>query len=127
MESAPPAPASRPADMYAWEVGQCFGMATYSYANSESDFAELRDVTLAIPISSMFPGLTGFADRTDLTISGRNVAFWKHHNLITGHPEQNENSPWTTDSGEFRHDLVKGVDETLPPVSYWTVSLRMVF
>ena len=31
------------------------------------------------------------------------------------------------ESGEFRHDLVKGIDETLPPVSYFTVSLRAIF
>ena len=46
---------------------------------------------------------------------------------MTGHPEQNENSIGTTESGEFRHDLVKGIDETLPPVSYFTVSLRAIF
>ena len=120
-------PGSRPADMYAWEVAQCFGMATYHYANSESDYAELRDVTLSIPISNLLPSLTTWASRADLTISGRNVAFWTHKNLVTGHPEMNEGSPYTTTSGEFRHDLVKGVDETLPPASYFTVSLRAVF
>ena len=125
-EPGPAAPATRPADMFAWEVGQCFGQATYDYSTSESDFAELRDVTLAIPISRLLPSIS-FADRTDLTISARNLAFWTHPNLKTGHPEQNENSVGTTDSGEFRHDLVKGIDETLPPVSYFTVSLRMVF
>ena len=123
----PPRPDTRPSDMYAWELAQCFGMARYEYANSESDFAELRDVTLSIPVSNLLPSLTSWASRADLVISGRNVAFWTHANLITGHPEQNENSPWTTDSGEFRHDLVKGIDETLPPVSYFTVSLRAIF
>ncbi len=113
--------------MYAWELAQCFGMARYEYANSEADFAELRDVTLSVPISSLLPSLTSWASRADLVVSARNVAFWTHANLITGHPEQNENSPWTTDSGEFRHDLVKGIDETLPPVSYFTVSLRAIF
>jgi outer membrane receptor protein involved in Fe transport len=125
--TGPQWPGSRPADMYAWEEGQCFGMATYHYANSESDFAELRDLTLSVPISNLLPGMFTFSDRTDLTISGRNVAFWTHKNLITGHPEQNENSIGTTDSGEFRHDMVKGIDETLPPVSYWTVAMRMIF
>jgi len=125
--TGPQWPGSRPADMYAWEEGQCFGMATYSYANSESDFAELRDLTLSVPISNLLPGMFTFSDRTDLTISGRNVAFWRHRNLITGHPEQNENSVGTTASGEFRHDMVKGIDETLPPVSYWTVAMRMIF
>ncbi len=127
-EAPPPqAPATRPADMYAWEVGQCFGLATNEHGVHESDFAELRDVTLSIPVSNLLPSLTSWASRADLVISGRNVAFWTHKNLVTGHPEQNENSPWTTDSGEFRHDLVKGIDETLPPVSYFTVSLRAVF
>ena len=126
-EPGPSAPAVRPADMYAWEVGQCFGQANYDYSNSEADYAELRDVTLSIPISRLFPSITTFADRTDLTISGRNLWFWTHKNLVTGHPEQNENSIGTTDSGEFRHDLVKGIDETLPPASYFTVSLRVVF
>lgn len=125
--TGPQWPGSRPANMYAWEEGQCFGMATYSYANSESDFAELRDLTLSVPISNLLPGMFTFSDRTDLTISGRNVAFWTHKNLITGHPEQNENSVGTTASGEFRHDMVKGIDETLPPVSYWTVAMRMIF
>ena len=127
-EAPPPqAPATRPADMYAWEVGQCFGLATNEHGVHESDFAELRDVTLSIPVSNLLPSLTSWASRADLVISGRNVAFWTHKNLVTGHPEQNENNPWTTDSGEFRHDLVKGIDETLPPVSYFTVSLRAVF
>ena len=127
-EAPPPqAPATRPADMYAWEVGQCFGLATNEHGVHESDFAELRDVTLSIPVSNLLPSLTSWASRADLVISGRNVAFWTHKNLVTGHPEQNENSPWTTDSGEFRHDLVKGIDETLPPVSYFTVSLRAIF
>jgi TonB-dependent SusC/RagA subfamily outer membrane receptor len=126
MGDSPDAPATRPADMFAWELGQCFGQATYAYSNSESDYAELRDVTLAIPISRLLPSIS-FADRTDLTISARNLAFWTHKNLVTGHPEQNESSIGTSDSGEFAHDLVKGVDETLPPASYFTVSLRMVF
>ena len=124
---APARPATRPADMYAWEMGQCFGMANFDLSNSESDYAELRDVTLAIPISTLFPSLITFAERTDLTISGRNLWFWTHENLVTGHPEQNENSVGTTDSGEFQHDLVKGIDETLPPASYITFSLRVVF
>ena len=123
----PPAPATRPADMFAWEVGQCFGMANFDYSNSESDYAELRDVSVAFPISSLFPSLISFADRTDLTISARNLWFWTHENLVTGHPEQNESSVGTNDSGEFQHDLVKGIDETLPPASYFTFSLRMVF
>ena len=101
-------------------------MRRYDYSNSESDYAELRDVTLSIPISRLLPSLTTWASRADLTISGRNLAFWTHKNLITGHPEQNENSIGTT-SGEFRHDLVKGIDETLPPASYFTVSLRAIF
>jgi TonB-dependent SusC/RagA subfamily outer membrane receptor len=127
-EAPPPqAPATRPADMYAWEVGQCFGLATNEHGVHESDFAELRDVTLSIPISNLLPSLTSWASRADLVISGRNVAFWTHKNLVTGHPEQNENNVWPTDSGEFRHDLVKGIDETLPPVSYFTVSLRAIF
>ena len=127
-EAPPPSyPANRPADMYAWEVAQCFGLATNEHGVSESDFAELRDVTLSIPVSNLLPSLTTWASRADLVISGRNVAFWTHKNLVTGHPEQNENSIGTTDSGEFRHDLVKGIDETLPPVSYFTVSLRAIF
>lgn len=125
--NSPARPNPRPADMYSWEMAQCFGMSRYEYANSESDFAELRDVTLSIPISNLLPSLTTWASRADLVISGRNVAFWTHENLITGHPEQNENNVGTTASGEFRHDLVKGIDETLPPVSYFTVSLRAIF
>jgi hypothetical protein len=113
--------------MYAWEVGQCFGQANFDLNNSESDYAELRDITLSIPVSTLFPSLVSFANRTDFTVSARNVWFWTHKNLVTGHPEQNESSVDTNDSGEFQHDLVKGIDETLPPASYITFSLRVVF
>ena len=123
----PPGPDVRPPDMYAWEMGQCFGLPNNEHGIHESDFAELRDVTLSIPVSNLLPSLTSWASRADLVISGRNVAFWTHKNLVTGHPEQNENYISTTESGEFRHDLVKGIDETLPPVSYFTVSLRAIF
>ena len=71
---APNAPATRPADMFAWEMGTCFGSATSNYIIAENDFADLRDVTLSIPISRLVPSIS-FADRTDLTISMRNVAF----------------------------------------------------
>jgi hypothetical protein len=124
---APSAPTTRPADMYAWEVGQCFGQANFDLNNSESDYAELRDVTLSIPVSTLFPSLVSFSNRTDFTVSARNVWFWTHKHLVTGHPEQNESSTATNDSGEFQHDLVKGIDETLPPASYITFSLRVVF
>jgi hypothetical protein len=123
----PNRPATRPEDMYAWEWLQCFGQARGGYNMQRSDYAELRDVTLLIPVSSLLPQVTGWASRVDLTISGRNVAKWLNRDLTSGHPEQDENSSEPNSSGEFRHDFVRAIQETLPPQSFFTVSIRAVF
>jgi hypothetical protein len=123
----PNRPAQRPADMYAWEWAQCFGLARGGYNMQSSDYAELRDLTLLIPVSSLLPSMTGWASRVDLTISGRNVAKWLNRDLTSGHPEQDENSSEPNSSGEFRHDFVRAIQETLPPQSFFTVAIRAVF
>jgi TonB-linked SusC/RagA family outer membrane protein len=123
----PNKPATRPADMYAWEWVQCFGQARGGYNTQRSDYFELRDVTLNVPVSSLLPSLTGWASRMDLTISGRNVYKWLNRDLTSGHPEQDENDTATTSSGEWRHDFVKTIAETLPPQSFFTVAIRAVF
>jgi hypothetical protein len=69
----------------------------------------------------------GWASRVDLTISGRNVAKWLNRDLTSGHPEQDENSSEPNSSGEFRHDFVRAIQETLPPQSFFTVAIRAVF
>ena len=125
--SQPSKPKTRPADMYAWEYAQCFGQARGGYNMQHSDYFELRDVTLFVPVSSLLPSLTGWANRLDLTISGRNVAKWLNRDIMSGHPEMDENSTGTTSSGEFRHDFVRAIQETLPPSSAFTVALRAVF
>jgi TonB-linked SusC/RagA family outer membrane protein len=122
----PSRPASRPADMYAWEWAQCFGQRDGGYNMQSSDYFELRDVTLTVPVSSLLPSVTTWASRVDLTVSGRNVAKWLNRDLTTGHPEQDENNSGTT-GGEFRHDFVRAIQETLPPTSSFTVSLRVTF
>ena len=93
----------------------------------KSDYFELRDVTLLVPISNLVPAVTGWATRVDLTISGRNVAKWLNRDLTSGHPEQDENNTGTTSSGEYRHDFVRAIQEQLPPQSFFTVALRAVF
>jgi len=124
----PPRPSSRPADMYAWEMSNCFGMGYFDLTTSESDFIEWRDLTVSIPLSRMIPAMQSWGSRTDLTISGRNLWFWTHRNLHTGHPEQQSTSRNPDAStGEYRHDLVRSISETLPPSSVITFSLRAVF
>jgi TonB-dependent SusC/RagA subfamily outer membrane receptor len=123
----PAKPTSRPEGAYAWEMAQCFGMRTGDHNMQQSDFAELRDLTLSVPVSNLLPTLTSFAQRTDLTISARNLIGWKHKSMTTGHPEMDENGTGTTSSGEFRHDFVRSIAETLPPTSLFTVSMRVVF
>ena len=125
--SQPNKPATRPAEMYAWEYAQCFGQARGGYNMQSSDYFELRDVTLMVPVSNLLPSLTGWATRMDLTISARNVAKWLNRDLTSGHPEQDENNTGTTSSGEYRHDFVRAIQEQLPPTSLFTVALRAVF
>jgi hypothetical protein len=127
LNQQPARPSQRPADMYAWEFAQCFGLSRTSWNTQSSDYFELRDVTLFVPVSSLVPSLTGWANRLDLTISGRNVAKWLNRDIMSGHPEQDENDVGTTASGEFRHDFVRAIQETLPPSSSFTIALRAVF
>jgi hypothetical protein len=120
----PSRPAQRPADMYAWEWAQCFGQRDGGYNIQHTDYFELRDVTLTVPVSSLLPSVTTWANRVDLTLSGRNIAKWLNRDIMTGHPEMDENS---VSGGEFEHDFVRAIQETLPPSSFITVSLRAVF
>jgi len=128
-ENSPPSrPSQRPADMYAWEMSNCFGMRNFDLTTTESDFIELRDVTLSVPVSRLVPRVSGWASRMDLTISGRNLWYWTHKNLHTGHPEQQSitRNP-DGSSGQFSHDMTRRINETLPPSSYFTFSLRAIF
>jgi hypothetical protein len=113
--------------MYAWEWAQCFGQARGGYNTQHADYFELRDVTLTVPVSALVPVVTGWANRVDLTLSGRNVAKWLNRDLTSGHPEQNENNSGTNSSGEYRHDFVRRIAETLPPTSLFTVAIRATF
>jgi len=111
-------------DLYAWERAKCFGLmqpARYDLVITPLNYFELRDLTLSIPVSSLLPSLTGWSERTDLTVSARNLWYWRNRELMAGHPEGLEGG--NTASNE----LVRRLGETLPPASYFTVSLRAVF
>jgi hypothetical protein len=108
--------------MYAWERQQCFGMSPNTNT-VPGDYFELRDLTASIPISRLLPGLTSWSNRTDLTISGRNVKFWKDKQLVVGHPEQQDR----TGIGAAGFSLARNIGETVPPQSTFTVSLRTIF
>jgi TonB-dependent starch-binding outer membrane protein SusC len=125
--NSPNKPATRPADMYAWEYVQCFGNARSGYDNQHSDYFELREVTLTLPVSQLLPSLDRVANRIDMTLSGRNLYKWLHRDMTSGHPEQDENDTSTTSSGEWRHDFVRSIAETLPPSSMVTLAVRAVF
>ncbi|MBI4519731.1 MAG: TonB-dependent receptor, partial [Gemmatimonadetes bacterium] len=117
-------PAGSGADLYAWERAHCFGMASSDLEVRPLDYFELRDITLNVPVSSLLPSLTRWARRADLTVSWRNVWYTTNRELMVGHPEMNE-----TDRrpGGGAHELVKAIQESLPPASYFTISLRTVF
>jgi len=116
--------AGQNAELLAWERAQCFGMSSGLLNIVPADLFELRDITLSIPVSALLPSLTGWSNRTDLTISGRNLWFKKDKKLVTGHPEQRER----TGIGAGRFPLAGGnIGETLPAFSYFTVSLRAAF
>ncbi|MBI4521701.1 MAG: TonB-dependent receptor [Gemmatimonadetes bacterium] len=114
--------AGRRADMYAWERQQCFGMSPGTNI-VPGDFFELRDVTLSIPLSSLVPSLTSWSSRTDLTVSARNVWYKTSKELVYGHPEQESR----TGIGSPGFNLSRSIGETIPPQSFFTVSLRTVF
>lgn len=114
------------AGLAAWERAWCFGLANGGLTTVPSDLLELRDVTLQIPLHNVLPAaVTGWSDRLDLRISGRNLWYSKSNRLMLGHPEQNAATQTTLQSGG--HTLTKSIDEQLPPMSYFTVSLRAIF
>jgi hypothetical protein len=119
-------PAGAPRDnLYAWERAWCFGLANGSLTTTPSDLLELRDLTLQIPVHNFLPQLTGWSDRMDLRISARNLWYRTSDRLMVGHPEQNASTQTTLQSGG--HDFVKNINEQLPPMSYFTISLRTIF
>jgi hypothetical protein len=84
-------------------------------------------VTLTLPVSQLVPSLDRVANRIDVTLSGRNLYKWLNRDIMTGHPEQDENGTDTTSSGEWRQDFVRSIAETLPPSSAVTLAVRAVF
>jgi TonB-dependent starch-binding outer membrane protein SusC len=121
---SPQRPATRPANMYAWEYATCFGSRGFDDHTIPADYGELRDVTLSVPVSSLLPTLTrNWADRVDLTVSARNVAMWRNRYMPTGHPEMQENSTTPT-GGMYRRDIVRAMREQFPPASHLMVSVR---
>jgi hypothetical protein len=114
--------------MFAWEMANCFGQRSFDDGTIPSDYAELRDITLTVPISNLLPVLTrGWADRMDMTISASNVLTWRNKYLVTGHPEMQQNGTTPGTSGQYRRDITRAMREQLPPASTFTVSMRAIF
>jgi outer membrane receptor protein involved in Fe transport len=127
VNSAPQRPTARPADMYAWEYALCFGSRGFDDHTIPSDYGELRDITLTVPVASLLPVLTrNWANRVDLTLSARNVWTWKNKYLATGHPEMQQNST-TPSGGRYQRDIVRAMREQLPPASHLMIAIRTVF
>jgi outer membrane receptor protein involved in Fe transport len=125
---SPPKPAARPADMYAWEFANCFGQRSFDESTTPADYGELRDITLAVPVSNLLPVLTrSWASRVDMTVSLHNVWTWRNSYMLTGHPEMQQNGTTPNDSGQFTRDITRAMREQLPPQSHFTVSLRAIF
>jgi hypothetical protein len=126
---SPTLPSPAPSSLTSWERAQCFGMSTTNYTYGENDFFELRDVTLSIPISRLFPKLTEWTNttRSDLTFSARNVWYWTHKNLHYGHPEMSQSGTSPNDDGTWSQTFVPHIRETLWPQSTFTVALRAIF
>jgi TonB-dependent starch-binding outer membrane protein SusC len=119
-------PANAPREgLYAWERAYCFGLANGTLTTSKSDLLELRDITLALPLHTLVPQITGWSDRMDLRISARNLWNKTAKELMLGHPEQNAST--MTSLQTSGHSLVKSINEQLPPMSYFTVSIRTIF
>jgi hypothetical protein len=115
---------SRPATLLAWERANCFGQINPSLSTHPSDYFELRDVTMNVPVSSLLPSYTGWADRLDLTVSFRNPWGWKHKEMVFGHPE----SGVVSGAGAQQNPLVKSIAIGGYPIqSYFTTSLRATF
>jgi hypothetical protein len=113
-----------PETVLAWERANCFGQINQSLSTHPADYFEVRDVTLNIPVSSLLPGLTGWASRMDLSLSGRNVWEWMHERLMFGHPE----SGVVSGAGSQGVPLVKSIAIGGYPIqSSFTASLRAVF
>jgi outer membrane receptor protein involved in Fe transport len=115
-------PAQWPADMYAWERAKCWGAGQEIHV-LPIRFFELRDVTLSVPLSNVLPSLVDWGSRTDLTISSRNVWYWKNRELGTGHPEQTERRG----IGSNPYPINRGIGHIMPPPSILSVSFRTVF
>ena len=119
----PPAGSPFPADVLAWERANCFGQLHGTLSTQPSDYFELRDVTLMLPLSNLLPpSLTGWANQVTLTASARNLMGWKNKKLRFGHPESG-----VTRGGRTTYRLVKDISRGLPMQSQFVVALRAVF
>jgi TonB-dependent SusC/RagA subfamily outer membrane receptor len=115
-------PIGKSEDLYAWERAKCFGLAE-TLNPTPIEYFELRDLTLSVPISSLVPALTRWANRTDLNVGWRNVWYWKNRELGFGHPEMTERRG----SGADPYPLSTVIGHNLPPQSHVTISVRTVF
>jgi outer membrane receptor protein involved in Fe transport len=112
-----------PSSVLAWERANCFGQLHGTLSTQPSDYFELRDVSVAVPLSSLLPSsVTGWADQLHLTASLKNAWGWKNRRLRFGHPESGVES-----GGARTYALVKDISRGLPIQSGLLVSLRAVF
>jgi hypothetical protein len=114
----------KPQTLLAWERANCFGQINPSLSTHPADYFELRDITLAMPLSNLLPSLIGFASRAQLSVSARNPWGWKNKRMQFGHPE----SSTVSGAGSRQVPLVKAIAIGGYPIqSYFTVALRTVF
>jgi TonB-dependent SusC/RagA subfamily outer membrane receptor len=118
----PPTPTTWPAELYAWERAKCWGSDDLLSVNPIKYF-EFRDLTISLPVSNLFPVLAPWGNRADMTVSWRNIWYWKNRELAYGHPEQMERR--VTGSQPF--PINTGIGHALPPQSTFTVSVRATF
>ena len=79
---------------------------------------------MSLPLSNLLPSLTGWSNRTDLTVTFHNPWGWKHERLQFGHPESGNISA----IGRTTQPLVKQIANGGYPIqSYFMFSLRSVF
>ena len=81
----------------------------------KADFFKLRNVTLTLPVPFRVPGATS----ATLMLSGRNLLQWRNKQISLLDPEMSGN--------EGMHGQVREIVETIPPVTSFSASLRVVF
>ena len=104
-------------DVYAWEWSKCLEAGVYGRYVNPGDYFELRDLTVAVPVSRWVPG----SSQATLTASSHNLWYWTKSELMLGHPEGLEVQI------DGQSPLVRQLGEQLPPLSRFIVSLRVVF